>query len=340
MNSLTVNLHLMLTSFYRPQRNRYKILIEEGAFPSDQFAVHSQIKLHGYTPAQALVHILPSSETGYLSSDDIILQIEEQGDEFALILLGNTGFRNGQVLDMKSITQAGHNKNCIVGFDLAHAVGNIELKLHDWGVDFSVWCNYKYLNGGPGSLGGCFVHERYAHEADLPRLEGWWGNRQDSRFNMNIHSSFEAEHGAQGWQLSSAPVLSMAALRASLDIFTEAKMKRLRKKSVQLGNYLQFMLHKKLVNVSESITPHKPEERACQFTLKVKADSRELQSWLHERGIVCDAQGKNVIRVSPAPLYNSFSDIHRLITNLELFFSSRLSENTGNVIRAPSVFYE
>lgn len=340
MNSLTVNLHLMVISLYRPQQDRYKILIEEGAFPSDQFAIHSQIKLHGYATEQALVHAQPSSETGYLDSDEIVSLIEERGHEFALILLGNTGFRDGRVLDMESITQAGHRKGCIVGFDLAHAVGNIELRLHDWDVDFAVWCNYKYMNGGPGSPGGCFVHERFAHATDLPRLQGWWGNQQASRFNMNVHSSFDAVLGAQGWQLSSPPILAMAALRASLDIFAQAKMERLRKKSVQLGSYLQFLLDAKLEKACESITPRNPAERACQFTLKVKADPRELQRWLFERGVVCDAQGNDLIRVSPTPLYNNFTDIHRLITNLGAFFGVSLGEQSRHVSSMSSVCCE
>lgn len=329
MNSLTANLHLMLISFYRPRESRYKILIEEGAFPSDQFAVHSQIRLHGYTPEQTLVYARPRDDAGYLSSEAIVALIEERGHEFALILLGNTGFRNGQALDMESITRAGHKKGCVVGFDLAHAAGNIELKLHDWAVDFAVWCTYKYLNGGPGSPGGCFVHERYAHDSDLFRLQGWWGNRQDSRFDMNIHSTFKAAPGAQGWQLSSAPILSMAALCASLEIFADAKMERLRRKSVQLGNYLQFLLDERLSHVCTSITPRNPAERGCQFTLKVKAEPRELQSWLYDRGVVCDAHGKDMIRVSPTPLYNNFADIHRLITNLERFFVSYRGTNPG-----------
>lgn len=322
MNSLSVNLHLMMISFYRPRQARHKILIEEGAFPSDQFVVHSQIRLHGYTPEASLVQLKSSKDTGFLETDEILSQIEEHGDELALILLGTPNFRNGQILDMESITRAGRKKGCIVGFDLAHAVGNIELRLHDWDVDFAVWCNYKYLNAGPGSLGGCFVHERYAHASDLPRLEGWWGNQQASRFHMDVHSHFEAIPGAQGWQLSSPPILSMAALRASLDIFAEAKMKRLRKKSVQLGDYFQFMLDEKLAPVCESLTPRDSMARGCQFTLRVKADSRKLQSWLLERGIVCDAMGSDMIRITPVPLYNRYTDIHRVITNLQVFFEA------------------
>lgn len=316
MNSLSVNLHLMMASFYRPEPWRYKILVEEGAFPSDQFVVDSQLRLRGLRRDDALIQVRRDEFTGLLDTQALLDTIERQGQEIALILLGNTSFRNGQVLDTEAITRAGHAQGCLVGFDLAHAVGNIELQLHDWGVDFAVWCTYKYLNAGPGSVGGCFVHERHHAQGPRQRLEGWWGNQAATRFHIAPDRRFDAIPGAQGWQLSSPPILSMAALRASLEIFTEAGMPALRRKSVQLGYYFQHLLDTMLAGHADSLTPRQPRERACQFTLRVHADARVLQQWLIERGVVCDVQSADVIRVTPVPLYNTFSDLHRLATGL------------------------
>lgn len=316
MNSLSVNLHLMMISFFRPEAARRKILIEDGAFPSDQFVLQSQLRLHGLSPDDSLEQIGSRSPSGLLDPRSIVSLIEERGHEFSLILLGNPSFRNGQVLDIEAITDAGHRRGCVVGFDLAHAVGNIELRLHEWDVDFAVWCNYKYMNAGPGSVGGCFVHERHAAAQERQRLEGWWGNRLDSRFNMGTNREFDAIRGAQGWQLSSPPILSMAALRASLEIFAEAGMANLRCKSMRMGDYLQDLLDTRLPGDCESRTPRDAHERGCQFTLKVRADARDLQRWLLERRIVVDVHGADLIRVAPVPLYNTYAEIYLLVDRL------------------------
>jgi kynureninase len=323
MNGLTVNLHLMLISFYRPVAGREKILMEEDAFQSDRYAIDSQIRWHGRHALDVIVPASRSRDTGLLDVDQIVSLIEERGDEVALILLSNANFKSGQVLDMARITEAGHRKGCVVGFDLAHAVGNIELRLHEWGVDFAVWCNYKYMNGGPGCVGGCFVHERHADSPQSQRLQGWWGNRLSSRFNFTAGEGFEATPGARGWQLTTPPLLPMAVLRASLEIFAEAKMHRLRQKSIRLGNYMQLLLDEHLTDECQSLTPRNPDERGCQFTLKVRTDPKVLQTWLLERGVVCDAHGSDMIRIAPVPLYNSFTDVHRAVCLLQAYFDGR-----------------
>ena len=336
MNSLTVNLHLMLVSFYRPAPGRYKILIEEGAFPSDQFVVDSQLRLHGHDPDDAIIRIPRAADTGVLEHAEILSIIEQRGHEIALILLGNTCFRTGQVLDMESVSRAARREGCMVGFDLAHAVGNVELRLHDWGVDFAVWCTYKYLNAGPGSLGGCFVHQRHAEVAPLQRLEGWWGNEPDSRFPGDGRPYFRPQAGASGWQASSPPILAMAALRASLELFAEAGMRRVREKSVRLGEYLQGLLDEHVAGSCRSLTPRDPAQRGCQFTLQVKANPRELQTWLLERGVVCDVKGTDLIRVAPAPLYNGFVDLHRLVRGLKGYFAAHMGR-TGHAEKSQEV---
>ncbi len=321
MNSLTVNLHLLMVSFFRPRGARHKILLEQGAFPSDQFVVDAQLRLHGLDPDTAIVTVRRSPDSGILSVAEIVETIEKQGHELALVLLGNSCFRTGQVLDTEAIAQAARQKGCLVGLDLAHAVGNVPLRVHDWNVDFAVWCTYKYLNAGPGSVGGAFVHERHLGAPGLQRLEGWWGNEPASRFPGGGRQHFEPQASARAWALSSPPVLSMAALRASLDLFAEASMDRLREKSLHLGSYLLFLLDEELGSVCRTVTPRDPAGRGCQFTLEVKTDSHSLQAWLLERGVVCDVLGADKIRVAPAPLYNGFADVHRLVTNLKEYFS-------------------
>lgn len=319
MNSLTVNLHLMMVSFYRPTRERHKILIEDHAFPSDRYAVESQIRFHGFDPSQSLLLANPRPGEVCLRMEDLAELIEGQGPSIALILLPGVQYYTGEVLDMAEITRLGHEAGCIVGFDLAHAAGNIPLKLHDWGCDFACWCTYKYLNAGPGSVGGCFVHERHAENYGLPRFAGWWGHDKATRFQMGPH--FKPLPGAEGWQVSNPPILSLAAIRASLDIFSEAGgMAPLRKKSERLTGYLEFLLRTELAETIAILTPRNPAERGCQLSLRVKAEPSEVRNVfarLTHGGVTCDWREPDVIRVAPVPLYNRFEEVYRFVDILK-----------------------
>ncbi len=307
MNSLTVNLHLMMVSFYRPTLQRHKIVIEANAFPSDQYAVQSQIKFHGLDPKTSLVELHPRDGEFTVRTEDIEAFIEKDGESIALIMLGGVNYYSGQVFEMERITKAGHKKGCVVGFDLAHAAGNIVLDLHKWDVDFAVWCTYKYLNAGPGAIAGCFVHEKHARRFDLPRFAGWWGQNKETRFLMPF--DFEAILGAEGWQLSNPPILQLAALRASLDIFDEAGMKALREKSERLTGYLEILLNQNRDDNISIITPNDPKQRGCQFSIRVKKNGKQLHDRLNAAGIFCDWREPDVIRVAPVPLYNTFADV-------------------------------
>jgi kynureninase len=321
MNSLTVNLHLMMVSFYRPTRKRHRIVVERGAFPSDQYAVQSQIRFHGFDPATSLIELSPRPEENCLRDEDIESLIERSGDEIALILLGGVNYSTGQAFDMAGITRSGHARGCVVGFDLAHAAGNLELKLHEWGPDFAVWCSYKYLNGGPGSVAGCFVHERHARAWDVPRFAGWWGHDEQSRFEMG--PDFQAMPGAEGWQLSNPSIVSLAVLRASMDVFHEAGMERLRAKSVSLTGYLEFLLNQFLLNQSlrkqnvsqrfSIITPAEPHRRGAQLSIRVPENGRALCERLAHEGIVGDWREPDTFRVAPVPLYNSYHEVFRFV---------------------------
>ena len=313
-NALTVNLHLMLVTFYRPTAERNKILIEKGAFPSDQYAVESQIKFHGGSVDGSLIELAPRNGESTLRTEDIIETIEREGDKVALVMLGGVNYYTGQAFDMAAITAAGHAKGAVVGFDLAHAAGNLELKMHDWDVDFAVWCSYKYLNGGPGAVGGLFVHERHAKSFDLPRFAGWWGNNKDTRFLMG--PDFEPLSGAEGWQLSNPPILQMAALRASLEIFDEAGMSALRLKSEKLTAYLEYLLDRIDDRRVSVITPRDPSDRGCQLSIRVQSADKGLFDAISKRGVVADWREPDVIRVAPVPLYNSFSDVYRFASIL------------------------
>jgi len=307
MNSLTTNLHFMMISFYQPTQTRYKILMEGGAFPSDHYAVDSQAALHGFDPKDAVIKLAPRPGEECLRDEDVLAAIEEAGDELALVMLGGVNFYTGQVFDMGAITDAGHAVGARVGFDLAHAVGNVELRLHDWGVDFAVWCSYKYLNAGPGATGGCFVHERWAMAPGLPRLTGWWGNDPDTRFEMK--PEFVPQPGAAGWQVSNAPVFAMAPQKASLRLFNEAGMPALRKKSLALTDYLLTLLDALPAASFDIITPREPARRGSQVSLKAQKDGKELFDALTDGGVICDYREPGVIRIAPAPLYNSFADV-------------------------------
>jgi kynureninase len=309
MNSLTVNLHLMMVSFYRPNKARHKILIERGAFPSDQYAVQSQIRFHGFDPATSLIELTPRPGESCLRDEDIDELIETTGDEIALILLGGVNYATGQAFDMARITRAAHAHDCAVGFDLAHAAGNLQLKLHEWGPDFAVWCSYKYLNGGPGCVAGCFVHERHARAWDLPRFAGWWGHDQQSRFEMG--PNFQPMPGADGWQLSNPSIVSLAVLRASMDIFHEAGMKRLRSKSVLLTGYLEFLLKQNVSPNFSMITPSEKERRGAQLSIRIAKHGRTLCSRLAQDGLIGDWREPETFRVAPVPLYNSFHDVFK-----------------------------
>jgi kynureninase len=309
MNSLTVNLHLMMVSFYRPTSRRHKILIERGAFPSDQYAVKSQIQYHGFNSEDSLIELSPRAGEVGLRDEDVAEVIERDGTAIALILLGGVNYSTGQAFDIEGITRAGHIKGCAVGFDLAHAAGNLQLKLHDWGPDFAVWCSYKYLNSGPGCVGGCFVHERHTHTKDMPRFAGWWGHDEQSRFEMP--ETFKPMAGAEGWQLSNPSILGMSALRASLDIFHEADIARLRAKSISLTDYLEFLLNSSASPNFSIITPKESERRGAQLSLRIRRDGRELCKRLNDEGIMGDWREPDVFRVAPVPLYNSYRDVYR-----------------------------
>jgi kynureninase len=316
MNSLTVNLHLMMVSFYRPTRERHKIVVERGAFPSDQYAVQSQIRFYGFDPATSLIELTPRSGECCLRDEDIDSLIERAGDEIALIMLGGVNYGTGQAFDMARITRLGRARGCLVGFDLAHAAGNLHLKLHEWGPDFAVWCSYKYLNGGPGCVAGCFVHERHARAWDLPRFAGWWGHDEQTRFEMG--PDFRAMPGAEGWQLSNPSIVSLAVLRASMAIFHDAGIERLRAKSVSLTGYLEFLLKQLLSNENVSkkfsiITPAERERRGAQLSIRVPRAGRALCERLAQEGIVGDWREPDTFRVAPVPLYNSYRDVSRFV---------------------------
>jgi kynureninase len=315
MNSLTVNLHLMMISFYRPTKRRYKIVVELGAFPSDQYAVHSQIRFHGFDPATSLIELSPRPGESCLRDEDIESAIERDGDEIALIMLGGVNYGTGQAFDMARITLLGHARGCVVSFDLAHAAGNLPLKLHEWGPDFAVWCSYKYLNGGPGCVAGCFVHERHAQAWDLPRFAGWWGHDEKSRFEMG--SNFKPMPGADGWQLSNPSIVSLAVLRASMDIFHEAGMERLRAKSVSLTSYFEFLLDQVASPRFSLITPRESERRGAQLSIRIAKNGRALCERLGHKGFVGDWREPDTYRVAPVPLYNSYHDVFKFVSQFK-----------------------
>jgi len=309
MNSLTVNIHLMMASFYRPTAQRHKILIERGAFPSDQYAVKSQLRFHGFDPEASLIELTPREEELCLREEEIVELIEREGKSIALIMLGGVNYSTGQAFDMAEITRAGHRNGCVVAFDLAHAAGNIPLELHDWGPDFAVWCSYKYLNGGPGCVAGCFVHERHAQSSDLPRYSGWWGHEEKVRFQME--PEFRPMAGAEGWQLSNPPILALAPLRASMEIFAEAGMDRLRAKSVMLTSYMEFLLRDGASNKFSIVTPRDKNRRGAQLSLRLRQHGRAFCEKFAAEGIIGDWREPDTFRVAPVPLYNTFRDVYR-----------------------------
>jgi kynureninase len=315
MNSLTVNLHLLMASFYRPTAERFKIVIEGDAFPSDQYAVTSQLKYHNIDPRNGLIRLRSKGTTEYIRTEEILQVLEEEGSQIALVMLSGVNYYTGQAFDIKKITEKGKSVGAVVGWDLAHAAGNIALSLHEDGPDFAAWCTYKYLNSGPGSLSGVFVHQRHAHNFDLPRWAGWWGHDKQSRFTMP--DEFQPIAGAEGWQLSNPPILSMAAIRASLDVFDKAGMSRLREKSKTLTGYLEFLLREWATNKIEIITPADAEQRGCQLSLRIPNENKSIVDRFEKGGIIVDWREPDVMRVAPTPLYNSFKDVYRFVEILK-----------------------
>ncbi len=311
MNTLTINLHLLMVSFYRPTSKRYKIICEEKAFPSDQYMFQSQVTSHGYNPQEAIIEIKRREGEHNIRIEDILAKIEEVGEELALVLFGGVNYYTGQVFDMKTIVEAGHKVGANVGFDLAHAAGNIQMELHDWNVDFAAWCSYKYMNSGPGNASGCFVHERH-HDSNLPRFAGWWGHNKERRFKME--PTFDPVHGADGWQVSNLPILTLAPYLASVELFAEIGMEKLIAKRNQITSYLEFILHeidKEVDSTFEIITPLNQEERACQLSVFLHGEGRSLFDYLMKNGVITDWREPNVIRLAPVPLYTSYEDMYQ-----------------------------
>lgn len=310
MNTLTVNLHLLMVSFYRPTATRYKIICEEKAFPSDQYMFQSQVDFHGYAAEDAIVEIKRREGEHNIRLEDVLSKIEEVGDELALVLIGGVNYYTGQVFDIKTITAAGHKVGANVGWDLAHAAGNIKLELHDWDVDFAAWCSYKYMNSGPGNASGIFVHEKH-HNADLPRFAGWWGHNKERRFKME--PKFDAVEGADGWQISNLPVLSLAPYLASVDMIDEIGMDAIVEKRDKITAYLEFILEeisREVGSTFEIITPKNHEERASQLSVFLHGEGRSLFDYLMKNGVITDWREPNVIRLAPVPLYCSFEDMY------------------------------
>ena len=310
MNTLTVNLHLLMVSFYRPTTKRYKILCEAKAFPSDQYMLQSQVHFHGLNPSDAIIEIQRREGEHNIRLEDVLAKITEIGDELALVIIGGVNYYTGQVFDMKTITEAGHKAGAVVGWDLAHAAGNVKLELHDWNVDFAAWCSYKYMNSGPGNASGCFIHEKHHNNHELPRFAGWWGHNKERRFKME--PTFDPVHGADGWQISNLPILSLAPYLASVEMFDEIGMDALIQKRDKITSYLEFILqeiNKEVEGGFEIITPTNPEERASQLSVFLHGEGRSLFDYLMKNGVVTDWREPNVIRLAPVPLYCSFEDM-------------------------------
>jgi len=336
MNSLSVNMHLLMIPFYRPTPKRHKILLESRAFPSDHYIVESQIRLRGYDPSTSMVCMVPRENEHCLRTEDIVDVIEREGDSIALIFFGGVQYYTGQLFDIKRITKAGQTKGCIVGWDLAHAVGNVPLDLHDWNVDFATWCSYKYLNSGCGGLGVIFVHERYK-DSNLPRLWGWWSHQEQTRFNMT--NKMEMTPGAAGFRISHPTVWLVCPMLASLEIFNQTTMGQLRRKSLLLTGYLEHLIrshvNQKFVTC-EVISPSDPAQRGCQLSLQFSVSLHQVYSELQKLGVVCDKRLPYVLRVAPVHIYNNFSDVHRFVCALHLALSKSASAmgngNDGNVV--------
>ncbi len=311
MDTLTTNLHLLMVSFYQPTKTKYKILIESDAFPSDRYAVQTQLDFHGFDTRDGIIEWTPRKGEKLLRIEDLESILDQYGDEIALLLIGGVNYYTGQYLNLKRIAELGHGKDCMVGIDLAHGAGNIKPELHDSGVDFAAWCTYKYLNSGPGSLAGLFVHEKHAYNKNLKRFAGWWSHNKSTRFNMR--QPLDIIPGAEGWQLSNPPILSMASIKASLDMFNEVGMDALRRKSIRLTGYLEFLIRELKNDKINIITPQNPDERGCQLSIQVKDADKNLHQKLSNAHIITDWREPDVIRCAPTPFYNTFEDVYRMV---------------------------
>jgi len=324
MNSLTTNLHLLFVSFYQPTAKRFKIISEAKMFPSDRYLLETQVRHHGFDPDEAIIEISPRQGEHLIDEDDILAAINEHKDELALVFFGGMNYFTGQLFDMKKLTQAAHQVGALAGFDLAHAVGNVPMALHDWDVDFAAWCTYKYLNSSAGNVGGIFVNDRHGDNTELNRFGGWWGHNKERRFLME--NTFEPMTGAEGWQISNAPVMGMAILKSSLDIFQQAGIHNLRTKSLQLTGYLEFVFNevvKLFPDVKlEIITPREPEKRGCQLSVKLLGTDKRFFAALTKAGVIADFREPDVIRLAPTPLYNSFADVYHFGQTLSKLLSS------------------
>jgi kynureninase len=317
MNTLSVNLNLLMVSFYRPQGKRTKIMMEAAAFPSDHYAMQQQVRFHGLNPHEEIILLEPSEGAHCIDTEAILYEIEKHKDSLALVMLGGVNYYTGQFFDLEKITQKAHEVGALAGYDLAHAAGNIVLKLHEWDVDFACWCSYKYLNSGPGGVSGVFIHEKYANSHELPRFAGWWGNDEKTRFLMQ--REFVPQEGAAGWQMSNAQILPMAAHLASIELFDEAGIHNLRAKSEKLTGFLEFLLQD--ISEIQIITPSNPLERGCQLSLIAKKEAKPLFQFLKEKGVVADWREPDVIRVAPVPMYNTFEDVYRFVEIVKEFYS-------------------
>ncbi|MBC7372196.1 MAG: kynureninase, partial [Bdellovibrionaceae bacterium] len=310
MNTLTVNLHLLMVSFYRPAKSRFKILIENNTFPSDKYAVDSQARFHGYNPREAIVELKPRAGETHVREEDLLQQIADLGDSLAMVLIGNCNYLSGQCFDFQKITSKAHEVGAIAGFNLAHGAGNLFLKLHDWNVDFAVWCSYKYLNAGPGGIAGAFIHERHLSNKSHARFEGWWGQNKSNRFKMG--PDFDAIPTAEAWQLSNPPIFQLASLRASMELFDEATMKSLREKGDNLTSYFEQQVKTELKDQVQIVTPQLPH-RGSMLCLRFKSSPKLWTGKLRDRGVFVDFREPDIIRATPAPLYNSYEDVYQLV---------------------------
>lgn len=317
MNTLSVNLNLLMVSFYRPQGKRTKIMMEAAAFPSDHYAMQQQVRFHGLNPQDEIILLEPSEGAHSIDTEAILNEIEKHKDSLALVMLGGVNYYTGQFFDLEKITKKAHEVGALAGYDLAHAAGNVVLNLHDWNVDFACWCSYKYLNSGPGGVSGVFIHEKYANSPELPRFAGWWGNDEKSRFLMQ--KDFVPQPGAAGWQMSNAQILPMAAHLASIELFDEAGIQNLRAKSEKLTGFLEFLLQD--ITEIQIITPSNPLDRGCQLSLIAKKEAKPLFQFLKEKGLVADWREPDVIRVAPVPMYNTFEDVYRFVAIVKEFYS-------------------